>query len=296
MSELSQPMPGRGPHLKLALWFGVAGVIATLLLFPYLLAMMPLKFAMLRQSAQSGVLCLLLGWIGLVLGTRYGLDAPWLRAWVYRQPRDPAARPHWFIGLALGMLAGWLVIAISRLLPHPAATAAAPSLGWAWRGALASFYGGFVEEVECRLFLASLFVWLLARLHRRRARPWTFLAAIALAALLFGAGHLADHSAERAGRRRHRWAVLEMGTRTRDACALRCRPCTARGLAPGRQPVGTIQGRLAATICSCGKLNSPSFPSSPTTNRRPSRWASALASLRPCRTATRRTRLPSMAL
>ncbi|NYE27969.1 membrane protease YdiL (CAAX protease family) [Rhodanobacter sp. K2T2] len=199
MSELSQPMPGRGPHLKLALCFGVAGVIATLLLFPYLLAMMPLKFAMLRQpwwivmllqSAQSGVLCLLLGWLGLVLGTRYGLDAPWLRAWVYRQPRDPAARPHWFIGLALGMLAGWLVIAISRLLPHPAATAAAPSMGWAWRGALASFYGGFVEEVECRLFLASLFVWLLARLNRRRARPWTFVAAIALAALLFGAGHL----------------------------------------------------------------------------------------------------------
>jgi len=60
----------------------------------------------------------------------------------------------------------------------------------AWRGGLASFYGGIVEEVECRLLLVSLFVWLLARLNRRQTQPWMFVVAIALAALLFGAGHL----------------------------------------------------------------------------------------------------------
>lgn len=60
----------------------------------------------------------------------------------------------------------------------------------AWRGALASFYGGIVEETECRLFLVSLFVWLLAWCNRRSARPWMFVLAITFAALLFGAGHL----------------------------------------------------------------------------------------------------------
>ncbi|MFI4958739.1 MAG: type II CAAX prenyl endopeptidase Rce1 family protein [Lysobacterales bacterium] len=66
----------------------------------------------------------------------------------------------------------------------------ATAFGSAWRGALASFYGGIVEEIECRLLLVSLFVWLLAWLNGQQARPWMFVVAIVLAALLFGAGHL----------------------------------------------------------------------------------------------------------
>ena len=62
--------------------------------------------------------------------------------------------------------------------------------GWAWRGLLASLYGGIVEEVEYRLLLVSLLVWLLAWCNRRQARPWMFVLAVLLAALLFGAGHL----------------------------------------------------------------------------------------------------------
>jgi len=161
---------------------------------------MPLKFAMLRQpwwilmllqSAQAGVLCLLLGWLGLVLGARHGLDAPWLRAWVYyHQPRDPVSRQHWLLAVVLGVTSALLVIAVSLLSPHPAAAATDRSLNWVWCGALASFYGGIVEELECRLFLVSLFVWLLAILNRRQVRPWMFVTAIVLAALLFGAGHL----------------------------------------------------------------------------------------------------------
>jgi hypothetical protein len=52
------------------------------------------------------------------------------------------------------------------------------------------YYGGIVEETECRLLLVSLFVWLLAWLNHRQARPWMFVVAIVLSALLFGAGHL----------------------------------------------------------------------------------------------------------
>ena len=94
-----------GPHLKLALLFGVAGILATLALMPYLVVMMPLKLAATRvplwvllpaQALQAGVLCWALGWLGLFLGARFGLDAPWLRAWVYHQPRrDPSRQARW---------------------------------------------------------------------------------------------------------------------------------------------------------------------------------------------------------
>ncbi|HEY8682475.1 MAG TPA: CPBP family glutamic-type intramembrane protease [Rhodanobacter sp.] len=197
---MTQPdLPMRGPHLKLALWLGVAGVLATLALSPYLVALIPLKFAaspvplwvlLPAQALQAGVLCWLLGWLGLFLGARHGLDAPWLRAWVYRQPREPAQPARWWLAALLGMVAALLVIGIDLIRSpwHSIGTGAA--FGSAWRGALASLYGGIVEETECRLLLVSLFVWLLAWLNRQQARSWMFVVAIVLAALLFGAGHL----------------------------------------------------------------------------------------------------------
>jgi hypothetical protein len=198
---MTQPDPSiRGPHLKLALLFGVAGILATLALSPYLVAMMPLKLAaapvplwvlLPAQALQAGVLCWLLGWLGLFLGARHGLDAPWLRAWIYRQPRDPARQARWWLAALLGMLAALLVVGIELIgSPWHHSPDRVAALGSAWRGALASFYGGIVEETECRLFLVSLFVWLLAWLSRQQARSWMFVLAIVLAALLFGAGHL----------------------------------------------------------------------------------------------------------
>ena len=169
---------------------------------PYLLALAPAQFAVfpwplpvtvMVQATATGVLCWLLGWAGLRLGAPHGLDAPWLRAWVYRRPRDPARRSHWWLAALLGVLAALLVIGLSLLGPQPAHTETAIA---AWRGALALFYGGGVEEVLCRLFPIGAMVWLLARGNARVARPWMFLLAIVLAALLFGAGHLsAAHAA-----------------------------------------------------------------------------------------------------
>ncbi|KZC19543.1 MULTISPECIES: CPBP family glutamic-type intramembrane protease [Rhodanobacter] len=193
-------LPVSGPNLKLAALFGIAGALATLALMPYAMALTPQKFTalplplpaiVLAAAAQTGVLCWLLGWLGLYLGAPYGLDAPWLRAWVHRRPRDPARRPRWWLAVLLGGLAGLLVVGLSALGPKHA-----ENIIQAWRGALVSFYGGIVEEVLCRLLLVSALVWLLARCNRRVARPWMFVLAIVLAALLFGAGHLpAAHAA-----------------------------------------------------------------------------------------------------
>lgn len=196
--------PVSGPHLKLAALLGLAGALATLALMPYVMVLTPQQFAALplplpvvalAAAAQTGVLCWLLGWLGLSLGAPYGLDAPWLRAWVYRRPRDPARRAHWWLAALLGVLAGLLVIGLSALGPEPPAGPAEVA-AQAWRGALASFYGGIAEEVLLRLLPVSALVWLLARCHRRVARPWMFVLAIVLAALLFGVGHLpAAHAA-----------------------------------------------------------------------------------------------------
>lgn len=114
-------LPVRGRHLRIALLLGIAGILVTLALWPYLLALMPQKFAaqtlplplvIAAQTFQAGVLCWLLGWLGLTLGARHHLDAPWLRAWVYRQPRDPASKAHWAMAALLGVLASLLVIGI----------------------------------------------------------------------------------------------------------------------------------------------------------------------------------------
>ncbi|SFS19787.1 CAAX protease self-immunity [Dyella sp. OK004] len=184
----------RGPHLKLALWLGVAAALATPALFPYLIAMtpaplrIPLWKAIAIGAAQTGVLTWLFAWLGLYLGGGHGLDAPWLRAWIYRQPM-PARRTHWMLAALLGVLAGIAVAGIEQIQPPPTPRVL-DTIGQTWRGALASLYGGTAEEILCRLGSVSLLVWLLAWPRRQQARSWMFIVAIVLAALLFGAGHL----------------------------------------------------------------------------------------------------------
>ena len=192
-------LPVRGPHLKLALLLGTAGMLATLALWPYLLVLMPEKLAALPiplpaviavQTLQAGVLCWLLAWLGLFLGARHGLDAPWLRARVYRRDPGRGSHSHWMRAAGLGVMAALTVAAVSPIGPALPTGQAASAGEWAWRGALASLYGGIVEEVQCRLLLVSVFVWVMARFSQGVAAPWMFAVAIVLAATLFGAGHL----------------------------------------------------------------------------------------------------------
>lgn len=186
------------PRLKLAIVLGVASSAAALALFPYLVAAMPRLIArvpmrlpalMALQAVQSATLGTVLGWLGLWLGERHGLGAPWLRAWIYREPSPP--RPgKWLAAALLGAVAGLIVVAATLHDPGTAQASTVTSLDLAWRGALASFYGGIAEEIQCRLFMMSLLVWLLARAAGGMARPWMFVASLFIAALLFGAAHL----------------------------------------------------------------------------------------------------------
>lgn len=188
--------------LKLAAVFGAAAAIATALLFPYLLQLMPQAFEKLPlplavvvplQALQAGLLFSLMAFVGLRMAPRAGLDAPWLRAWMQGKPKPPLA---WKTAIVSGLLAGHAIVALASLLdPHlparlPTSGAPPEASADAFNGFLASFYGGIGEEIQLRLFLMTLIVWSVARIRRRAPSPAVFWSAIVVTALLFGAGHL----------------------------------------------------------------------------------------------------------
>jgi hypothetical protein len=202
----STPLPdpiARRPlreDLRIAAWLTLACALAIAALFPYVLDLMPelrakitvpLAVVVPAQALQGGILLGLLAFVGLRLGPRAGLDAPWLRALVTGQPR-PAV--PWVRCMVYGSLAGLaivgLALALDPLLPPPLHALPKGGASAAWKGLLASFYGGIGEEVLLRLFVMTLLVWLVARLRQRPPRAALYWGAIAIAALLFGAGHL----------------------------------------------------------------------------------------------------------
>ena len=88
-----------------------------------------------------------------------------------------------------GAVGGVLIILLSLLfsgisLEFLNAETAAPI----WAGFLASFYGGIAEEALFRLFLMSLFVWLLTKI--RIPRNTSIWAVIIITGIIFGLGHL----------------------------------------------------------------------------------------------------------
>lgn len=192
------------PQLRIAIVLGIAATIATMLLFPYVLALKPgsmeLASAAMRmppwavvvaQSLGNGIVCFLLAWAGLKLGASLGLGAPWLGAMLYGRARPTSSA--WPQAALLGIVTGLLVIGAIFLFGAPIADPSPKphaSPGFALKGLLASPYGAIAEEVELRVFVMGLFAWLLSRLAGKQAKPWLMIAAIVLAALVFGIGHL----------------------------------------------------------------------------------------------------------
>ena len=187
--------------LRLAALLGLASALAVAALFPYLLLVMPQAFEKVKlplsvlvplQSAQSALLFGLLAFCGLRMGRPIGLGAPWLQSWLANSPRR--AQP-WWLAIACGIAAALVVIGLDPLfaphmpaLLHPGTPAGAKANALA--GFLASFYGGIGEEVQLRLFFVTLLAWGLSKLARGRSAGWHFAAAVVVAAIVFGVGHL----------------------------------------------------------------------------------------------------------
>lgn len=198
---MNTAIPSLRDDFRLALLLGFLAALAIAALFPYLLEIMPALLARVRiplpllilaQSLQAGVLLTLLSLIGLRLGHRVGLDCPWLRALLTRQPLPGFP---WPLALLAGVCAGLAIVGLSLLIdPYlPVALHGNSTIkpgASVLNGFLASFYGGIAEELQLRLFLMTLIVWIIARLGRSPPASGAYWTAIAIAALLFGAGHL----------------------------------------------------------------------------------------------------------
>lgn len=202
-------------RLFFLLW--IASVIGIILVLPYGLAMIPaslssrlppLHVLVPLQVAQGAIFLGLLTLAGLFFANRIGLSAPILEAWIEGQGIRTRLNSIFVPSVLIGVLGTLLILALELAVFQPAirhqnpTSASALSL-WiqppaAWKGLLASFYGGIDEEIQLRLFALSLLAWLGRFVHRkpdgRPSVPVLWVANI-IAALLFGLGHLPMTSA-----------------------------------------------------------------------------------------------------
>lgn len=185
----------------------VAGVLAVVALIPYALTLqgsmlkqypLPIPLAVLvpLQILQNAILIGGFVALGMWLAPKVGLGTPLLVEWTTGEPVAPGLLRTLPLSVLWGVMASVLVIFLDAKifaphLPHIAhAEAANPA---AWKGFLASFYGGIDEEIFLRFGIMTLLVLGLGRIFRtaeRRPAGVAFWLANVIAALLFGLGHL----------------------------------------------------------------------------------------------------------
>jgi hypothetical protein len=189
----------------------IFGIVAVL---PYSLAIqgsslsqlnlpMPVWLLITLQVLQNAVMFAVVILIGLLAANRVGLGLPILEARLQGESIGEKVKAILLPSILLGVIGSILVIALDSLIFMPMLMTElgdkAASLNKealqpaAWKGLLASFYGGIDEEVLLRLGLMSVLVWLGRFISKTEdGRPtlavlWT---ANVLAAVLFGLGHL----------------------------------------------------------------------------------------------------------
>jgi membrane protease YdiL (CAAX protease family) len=186
------------PRLRLGLLLWAAGMLGVIVLtftvLPQLLTKVvlpaPLWVISLASLAQSSILLALAVWGGVALAPAVGLRAPAFEAAVTARALGPALRPSLIPGLTAGALGGILLFIIGRYSPTALANVQEQFNVPLFARVL---YGGITEELLLRWGFMTVLVWLAWRfLQRRQGAPravnvWL---AIAMSALLFGAGHL----------------------------------------------------------------------------------------------------------
>ncbi len=192
------------PVLEFLVLLGMA-LVGAIAVLPYSLKLSGERLVQAKVSRpvlwmasilQTGVLMAIATAVGLLAGRATGLGAPYIEAAL-------AGRPDWGgllnalpVALGLGLLSFVLMALCERFwfAPHvPLALRSSDANAPVWMRFLASFYGGMDEEILTRLFLVSGLAWLTGLVwHTGGGTPakGAFWAAIILASVLFGLGHL----------------------------------------------------------------------------------------------------------
>lgn len=158
---------------------------------------MPLPALVAVQIATQLVPFALMILVGLVLATRVGLGLPTLEAKLRGEPVADVVRRWLPLSAGIGVASAAMLILLDVLVFAPfmpaglsQASTVTPS---AWKGLLASFYGGIDEEILLRLFAMTLLVWLgrfVSHTPDGLSTRGVLWSANVLAAVLFGLGHL----------------------------------------------------------------------------------------------------------
>ena len=164
------------------------------------LAVIPFQFALIAESTdipvswwmlylgtgvQSAILFSIVTFLGLLLASKVGFTLPVLEGENKRDALKMILTPSILWGLACGAAISILNFAFGDLANTLLQIYTQTQV---WQGVLAIFYGGIAEEVLMRLFLVSLFAWILIKCRvSKNASIWI---AIVISAVLFGLGHL----------------------------------------------------------------------------------------------------------
>jgi hypothetical protein len=184
--------------------FGL-GLFGTLAVIPYAFSLnrdklsqvnKPLPVLALVSVLQTALLMALAVGVGLLAAQAVGMGAPRIQAALAGRLEYGLMGTLLPLSVGLGVISGALIVLLDRYVfgPHlPEKLRTADITTSAWKRFLASFYGGFGEEILMRLFLVSGLVWILSRFWQdANGLPaygayWT---AIFLISLVFGLGHL----------------------------------------------------------------------------------------------------------
>jgi membrane protease YdiL (CAAX protease family) len=185
----------------------VAAVLAVVAVLPYVLTLgepvrkphaLPIPLAALLSLQILQIAILIAGFIalGMALAPKVGLGAPLLVKWTSGESAAPGLLRILPVSAVWGVVASVLVIFLDTKifaphLPHIAHPEAANPA--AWKGFLASFYGGIDEEILLRLGVMTLLVVGLGKIFRtveHHPAGMAFWVANIITAALFGLGHL----------------------------------------------------------------------------------------------------------
>lgn len=176
------------------LW--IVAIISTVLILPYVLTIQAEAF---KKTNASFLLIVLLAigqgifvfgiatFFGLILAEKTGFKLPLLHSWIEHK-KIKYSKIFW-LSVVLGLISGVLIFTLDKYAFQESVLSVMKVLPW--QGFLASFYGGICEEIFMRLFLMSLFVFILIKIFKRKeSNPIIVWVSIILISILFGLGHL----------------------------------------------------------------------------------------------------------
>jgi hypothetical protein len=194
------------------LW--IAAILSLIAVLPYALELqssilltldlpIPLPVLIAIQVVQNAILFAIMIFAGMFFARRVGLGTPILDSATRGEPVADKVRAILPLSTILGVIATLIVLGLEIFFFQPAMmkelgeSAAALNLRTsqpaAWKGFLASFYGGVAEEIQLRLLVMSFFAWLgrfISKTVEGKPTSAVFWIANILAAVLFGLGHL----------------------------------------------------------------------------------------------------------